>query len=338
MARQVTTVSLNAKIPGMIQIHDYKETLRREWEDFVLRANNGTLFHRQRFLDYHPKGRFDDRHLIIKDGHALKAVMPGLIKDEQGSKTLISYGGASCGGLVIAPGLGIADIHKICESVAGHWARQGIKRILITQPPLIYMKSPHQYIDFCWAKLGFTYLKREITAVIPLEFDCEDCIPAGFKQETRTALRKGQKAGIEVRQTDDLGEFYHILEKNLSQRHNVKPTHTLDELAKLKKLLPDDVIQFTAYQGKKALAGITVFVCNPRVMLAFYISHDQHYQELRPVNSVYYEAIRWGWANGYKYLDLGTFTLNMQPNWGLGKFKENFGARGFLRETFELRL
>lgn len=322
----------------MIQVHEYKESKRQEWEDFVLSANNGTVFHRQRFLDYHPKGRFDNRHLMVRDGSALLAVMPGLIRDEQGSAALVSYGGASYGGLVIAPGLGIADVHRIAEAAAGHWRGQGVSRMLVTQPPLIYMKRPHQYVDFCWAGLGASYLKREITAVIPLDFHDEDGVIASFRQETRTALRKGQRAGIEVRQTGDLDEFYHILERNLSQRHNVKPTHTAEELKRLKKLLPDEVIQFTAYLKNRPLAGITVFSCNPRVILAFYISHDQKYQELRPVNSVYHEVIRWGWQNGYKYLDLGTFTLNMQPNWGLGKFKENFGARGFLRETFELKL
>ncbi len=322
----------------MIQVHEYRESKRQQWEDFVLSADNGTLFHRQRFIDYHPRGRFDNRHLMLYQGGTLAAVLPGLVRDEQGSPTLVSYGGASYGGLVIAPGLGIADISKICEAAVDHWARQGVTRMLVTQPPLIYMARPNQYVDFCWARLGATYLKREITAVIPLRFRDDQAVIASFRSETRTALRKGQKAGIEVRQSDDLDEFYHILEKNLSQRHNVKPTHTAEELKKLKKLLPDEIIQFTAYLRNKPLAGITVFVCNPRVILAFYISHDQKYQELRPVNTVYHEVIRWGWQSGYQHLDLGTFTLNMQPNWGLGKFKENFGARGFLRETFELRM
>lgn len=322
----------------MIQVHEYKESKRQEWEDFVPAANNGTVFHRQRFLDYHPRGRFDNRHLMVYQGGTLAALLPGLVKEGPEGRTLVSYGGASYGGLVIAPGLGIADVHHITEAAVEHWRKQGVSRMLVTQPPLVYMARPHQYVDFCWARLGAASLKREITAVIPLAFPDEQDVVASFRSETRTALRKGLRAGIEVRQSDDLDEFYHILEKNLSQRHNVKPTHTAEELRKLKQLLPDEVIQFTAYLKSKPLAGITVFVCNPRVILAFYISHDQKYQELRPVNTVYHEVIRWGWQNGYQYLDLGTFTLNMQPNWGLGKFKENFGARGYLRETFELRL
>jgi hypothetical protein len=322
----------------MLKIFSYKENDRKEWESFIQRANNGTIFHSQRFLDYHPRGRFQNHHILIRKKQNLLAVMPALIKEEQGQKAVISYGGASYGGLVTAPGLGIADYNALVSEMTGYWVKQGIKRILVTQPPLVYCRKPDQYLDFCYVKNGYHYLKREVTAVIPLSFKSEEDILAGLKQETRTALRKAQRAGIEVRRSDDLAEFYHILERNLGARHNVKPTHTLEELLKLKRLLPDQVLQFTSYLGRKALAGITVFVCNPKAILAFYISHDQRYQELRPVNSVYYQVMRWAWSQGYKHLDLGTFTLNMEPNWGLGKFKENFGARGYLRDTFEYRV
>ncbi|HAD82372.1 MAG: hypothetical protein A2509_08330 [Candidatus Edwardsbacteria bacterium RIFOXYD12_FULL_50_11] len=320
-----------------LQIKVYKSNLRTQWEEFVATANNGTVFHRQQFLDYHPQGRFDNHHLMLYDGARLAAVMPALIKDEQGSKTVISYGGASYGGLVVAAGSGIAEINRMAEAATEYWSRQGAKRILITQPPLIYMQQPNQYIDFSLSKLGYSYLKREITAVILLEFPGEEAIASSFKPETRTALRKSYRSGVTVRVREDIDEFYHILEKNLSARHNVKPTHTLAELKRLKKLLPKNMLQFTSYLGKTPVAGMTVFICNPRVLLAFYISHDQDYQEHRPVNSVYHQVIKWGWESGFKYLDLGTFTLNMQPNWGLGRFKEGFGARGYLRETFELR-
>lgn len=319
-------------------IKKYRKSDREQWEAFSAAANNGTIFHRQQFLDYHPPDRFDNHHLMIYSGNRLVAIMPALIKDEQGNPTVISYGGASYGGLVTAMGTDIAQTSRIAESVTEYWAREGVKRILVTQPPLIYQRQPNQYIDFCLARIGYTYLKREITAVIPLDFETEESIVNGFRPETRTALRKAYKSDISVKISPDIDEFYHILERNLGARHNVKPTHTLAELKKLKKLLPDSILQFTSYLGKTPVAGITVFICNPKVILAFYISHDQNYQEYRPVNSVYHQVVKWGWENGYKYLDLGTFTLNMQPNWGLGRFKEGFGARGYLRETFELRL
>lgn len=320
-----------------IRIKNYKDSLRPQWESFVTAANNGTIFHRQQFLDYHPAGRFDNRHLMIYDGQRLAAVMPALVREEPAGTAVISYGGASYGGLVTAPGLGIAQFSRMAEAITEYWLREGAKRIIITQPPLIYMRQPHQYWEFALARLGYVYLKREITAAIPLDFSREEDITASFRPETRTALRKSYRSGVAVQISHNLEEFYRILEGNLSSRHNVKPTHTLTELKKLKKLLPDDILQFTSYLNGRPVAGMTVFACNPRVILAFYISHDQEYQEFRPVNSVYHRVIQWGWNNGFKHLDLGTFTLNMEPNWGLGRFKEGFGARGFLRETFEFK-
>ena len=35
--------------------------------------------------------------------------------------------------------------------------------------------------------------------------------------------------------------------------------------------------------------------------------------------------------------DFGIFTVNGEPNMGLGRFKENFGASGIFRDTIELK-
>jgi len=37
-------------------------------------------------------------------------------------------------------------------------------------------------------------------------------------------------------------------------------------------------------------------------------------------------------------LDFGIFTVNEDPNMGLARFKENFGASGIFRDTLELHL
>jgi len=73
-----------------LQIKRYQNNFRSQWEEFVTAANNGTVFHRQQFLDYHPKGRFENHHLVINDGNRIVAVIPALIKDEQGNPVVIS--------------------------------------------------------------------------------------------------------------------------------------------------------------------------------------------------------------------------------------------------------
>jgi len=219
------------------------------------------------------------------------------------------------------------------EHVVQHLKVKGYKRIILTQPPLIYYRNPNQYIDFALLKNNFKYLKREVTAVIPL--DAAEPL-ATFHGDARRSTKKAIREGVKVLISEDYARFYDILKHNLGMRHNVTPTHTLDELISLKKILPDKIKLFGAYFKEKMLGGIVIFVTNPRVILAFYISHDDKYQTYRPVNLLFYEVIKWGRNQGFKYLDLGTFTLDMTPNWGLGRFKENFAARGFLRDTYEL--
>ena len=159
-----------------------------------------------------------------------------------------------------------------------------------------------------------------------------------FKPNARRSTKKAMREGVEVKISDDFEKFYKILEHNLGMRHNVQPTHTLEELKRLKRLLLDKIILFAAYLDNLMLGGIVLFVANPNVILAFYISHNNRYQQYRPVNLLLYEIIKWARLQGFKYLDLGTFTLNMEPNWGLGRFKENHNARGFLRDTYTIEL
>lgn len=117
-------------------------------------------------------------------------------------------------------------------------------------------------------------------------------------------------------------------------RHCVTPTHSLDELLLLKRLFPAKIRLWGAFLGDKLIAGVCNFTVNPRVVLAFYISHDEKYQEFRAVNLLFREIMKRAAAEGFTWLDFGIFTVNMEPNWGLARFKENFGARGIFRDTF----
>jgi hypothetical protein len=314
-----------------MEIRKSSDRDHKHWEEFVAQANNGTIFHSLAFLDYHPAHRFKNHHLIIKERGNIIAVFPAVEED----KTIISHKGASYGGFVFKDGLGIHTIYLMVEHTAAYLKKQGYEKIILTQPPLIYYRNPHQYLDFALLKNGFEYVRREVTAVIKL--GAGDPL-ATFHGDARRSTKKAIREGVKVMISEDYAEFYKILKHNLSMRHNVTPTHSLNELMKLQKIFPQRIRLFGAYLEGKMLGGIVVFEANAKVILAFYISHDAKYQNYRPVNLLFYEVIKWGRSQGYKYLDLGTFTLNMDPNWGLGRFKENFSARGFLRDTYQLAM
>jgi len=184
---------------------------------------------------------------------------------------------------------------------------------------------------------GFQYLKREVSSISALDVK-EDEVLNLFKPEARTAVRKAEKSGVIIGKSDDYREYYTMLKNNLALRHNVNPAHSLDELISLNRLFPQQIYLLGAYLQDKLIAGIVNFECNENAALLFYISHDPEYQNYRAVNLLFYDIMKRSIAKNFKYLDFGLFTVNMEPNWGLGRFKENFGARGMLRDTFYLDL
>ncbi len=304
-----------------------------EWENFVECSDNGTIFHKRLFLSYHPKDRFDDASLVVKKDKELLSVFPAVLIKRDGKKILSSHGGASYGGFCYKQNLNLKEAFNLVECLLSFAKDLNCDRVQLTPPPMIYQTKYSNYIDFALVKNNFGYVKREVSSVVQLDVPTENLLST-YRQEARTAVKKAIKQGIEIAECERFEEYYEILKKNLKMRHNVSPTHSLEELIKLKRMFPGKIRLWGAFLGEKLIAGVCNFSANQRVVLAFYISHDEDYQEYRAVNLLFYEIMKRYQEEGFKFLDFGIFTVNMDPNWGLGRFKENFGARGIFRDTF----
>jgi hypothetical protein len=320
-----------------LEISRYLKRDDKLWDDFVWTANNGTIFHTRKFLAYHPPDRFKDHSLLFYDKGRIVALLPAVdvLFDER--RTLMSHRGASYGSFVVRDSLSIREAFDLVEAMLAYCRGQGFESVDLTPPPQIYLHRPSNYVDFALVQNGFTYRKREVSSMIPLDFPREQILNT-FIESSRRAVRRGQKLGVIVRESEDYRRFYEILKKNLRLRHGVNPTHTLDELLYLRKIFPDRIHLFAAYHENIMVAGVVMFICNPRVVLAFYISHDEEYQQYRGVNCLFHDIIDWGIQNGYGFLDYGIFTVNEDPNWGLARFKESFGAQGIFRDSLRCYL
>jgi len=103
-------------------------------------------------------------------------------------------------------------------------------------------------------------------------------------------------------------------------------------------MFPQKIKMFSAFFNNKMIAGVITFQINKNVLLAFYISHDELYSELRAVNLLFYKIFDLAIKSNFKIFDFGIFTINGKPNLGLGRFKENFGASGIFRDTIEKKI
>lgn len=321
----------------MFTLHRYINQNESRWDQFVSSGNNGTLFHLRKFLNYHPKDRFQDHSILIEKKQNLFSVLPAAELIVDGKRILVSHPGSTVGSFVVPENLSIADAMSMSEALVTYVKENNFSGIRITLPPTLYQRRLSNYMDFSFFKQGFTYSKRDVTSILFLE-DSLDKNLAKFKSSHLRAVRNAQEKGVTVCQSNDFDSFYHILEQNLNIRHGVSPTHTLAELKNIHALFPDRVNLFAAFVKDVMVAGVVNFVVNDHVVLAFYISHDEAYQEFRAVNLLFYSIFDWAIQQGFRIYDFGTFTVNEEPNMGLGRFKENFGASGIFRDTIELKL
>lgn len=307
------------------------------WDALIPGMNNGTLFHSRKFLSYHPGGRFVDHSLLFLKNNRIRAVFPAAeVRAEDGTK-LVSHPGASFGSFVVPEDLTFRESKDMVQKLIDYCCDHGFSGIQITMPPVLYSRRPSNYMDFSLLQAGFHYRAREITSVLFLEKDINKTV-AKFKASHRQAVRRAERRGVTARQSHDLDAFYAILKQNLKIRHNVQPTHSPGELKRLKKLFPDDIQLWGAYIDNKMVAGVVNFICNTDAILAFYISHDEAYQDYRPLNLLFYTIFEWAIEKHFRVFDFGIFTVKEKPNYGLGRFKENFGASGMFRDTLEKTL
>lgn len=319
-----------------MDIIPYSESWKQKWDDFVLRSNNGTMFHLQKFFDYHPENKFQFNHLIFLENNEIVALLPGSLKNG----VFESPVGASYGSIVIGD-YSFKKIMEVVSALKEYGKKEGIKEFILTSAPMIYEEYQNQSLDFAMLWQGFSFDLHYISSAIKLDHSRD--IISRFKPTIRRNLRKYlNDPDLRVEINERYDEFYPILLENKA-RHNVKPTHSLEDLYKLKELLPNNLALFMVYYKDMPIAGSVMFLVNKSVSLCFYNMLRYEYEHLKPIQRVMYEVVKWSTEQGYQYVDIGvsqdTKADNpMTPSMSLIDFKEKFDAKTIMRNTFRIKL
>ncbi|MCB9259303.1 MAG: GNAT family N-acetyltransferase [Ignavibacteriales bacterium] len=319
-----------------MEIIEYSEEWKEKWDEFVINSSNGTMFHMQKFFDYHIPGKFKFNHLIFLEKNKIKAVLPGSIINGTLFESPI---GASYGSIVIGD-ITFKETMEIVSTLIEYAKKSGLKELMLTAAPMIYETYPNHNLDFAMLWQGFNFDLHYISSAIKLDKNLD--IIERFRPTIRRNIRKSIKEGITVEINERYDEFYPILIENKS-RHNVKPTHSYDDLMKLKKLMPDRLKLFMVYLDDKPIGGSLMFYANKNVAICFYNMLLYDYAQYKPIQRVMYEVVKDATENGYNYVDIGvsqdTSAENpMTPSMNLIDFKEKFDAKSIMRNTLHLKL
>lgn len=319
-----------------MEVIPYSVEWKEQWDSFVQSSNNGTMFHEQKFFDYHAPNKFNFNHLMIVDNGCLLAVLPGAVNSDNIFESPI---GASYGS-IITKDVKFKMAMEIVEAFIIYGKKNGYSGFELTAPPMVYEKHPNQNLDFAMLWQGFSYSLHYISSAIKLNDDRD--ILSRFSRTAKLNVKKtSNNDDIRVELNERYDQFYPILLKNKA-KHDAKPTHSLEDLIKLNQLMPGRLKLFMLYYKDIPIGGTNMFFVNDTCALCFYNMIDYDYDYLKPAHRLIYESMKYCKAEGYTYYDIGvsqdTKAANpMTPSMSLIDFKEQFDAKTIMRNTLSIR-
>ena len=321
-----------------IRIEPYQPEHKAVWEAFVAASCNGTFFHTRRFLSYHAEGRFTDASLLFYKDTNLVAVLPAAAVDEEDGRWIVSHPGATNCGLVLSERYGMHDTGEIVDAFM-EFARgqgyNGARFLRLTPTYLQRFASDDQ--EYWLYQRGWSLFRFELSTALILSSLTEATLLDSFDGKCRNAVRQGLRSGVTVALSDDFDQYWPILEETLQPRHNTHPTHTLEEIKRLRDIAPQEVRLLAAFREGRMIAGIVFITLHDQAMYTLYIAQRYSEQHLRPLHLLIYELMALSLREGRKVFHFGISTENHGSivNEGLFFFKESFGGVSLRRESWQ---
>ena len=323
----------------------YEKDKEDVWDLFIENeAVNATFLQSRKFLNYHPKDRFDDYSLMIYNSkNQLVALCPATMEiDEKGKKCFFSHKGSSFGGILTNhKNYTIIKYISLIDAVENFLSKNGFSFVFYKVTSELFCKGQIQTELY-----SFFYKEYESAEELSLYVDYatyKDDIVKNFSQGKRTDVNnciKNKMYFLEISCDAELKKFYDLLCHNL-EKYNTKPVHTLEELIRLKKDILKDKCEFWGvYLEDKLVAGGMLFLFSDKVAHTQYLCADFEYNKLSPMSFIYFSFLRMLKERGFETVSWGTVTENSGKylNTGLLKSKEAYGSKYSINWSFRKQI
>ena len=313
----------------MFEIRRYTAGQADEWNAFVAASKNGTFLFDRRYMDYH-SDRFEDCSLMVYYKSELYALLPA----NRVADTLYSHQGLTYGGLLMTSDSKTAVVRDAFVAVNAFLRQEGIRRVRYKHMPWIYAAQLAEEDLFalhhvCQAQI----CSRDVSSVVMLSHR----LP--LSELRRRCVKKAQKAGVVIRESEDCSEFWPLLEANLKARYNARPVHSLEEITMLRSRFPQHIRLFVACKDGRVIGGTLLYIC-ARTVKTQYISANEEGRRVGALDLLFTTLLDQCSENGMEYFDFGTSNRpdNNDLNDSLIFQKEGFGGRAVCYDTYEYSL
>lgn len=311
----------------MIEAASYAPDWLEAWNGLNCEARNGHFLFDRGYMDYHAD-RFADASLIFTEGDRLAALFPANRRED----AVISHEGLTFGGLVLADETRAAATLAVFEALLTRLRADGVKRLVYKPLPWIYHRRPAQDDLYALFRHGARLTRRDVTTLISYD------APGARSSRRERGVKKAKKAELAFGPSERWANYWALLAEVLKERHEVRPTHSLDEIQLLADRFPDAVRLFTAEQGAELVAGVVIYESDV-VAHAQYIASGDRGRETGALDGLFTMLIE-SYRGRKRRFDFGISNEEGGRilNEGLVGYKEEFGGTTGVHDVYEIDL
>lgn len=313
-----------------ILVRSLKEEEHGAWDEFCHSTFQGTFLHTRRFLSYHGD-RFVDQSLVLEEDGEWVGILPAAISPSN-NNWIVSHPGATYGGLLHKGRLQGSRMVEALIQIQKYYAEQGFSRLIYKAVPSLYHRFPANDDLYALFRVGGMRSRCDLSSAI----DLSDRLPVSVRR--KRSLKRAVKEGVQVIVGKQyLQELWNVLRENLSVKHNVEPTHSLNEIALLFDRFPENIQCVCGLLEQRVVAGVILFNTSTTSHAQYIASSNVGY-EVSALDAVFEHCINEAQNNNKSWFDFGISNEDQGKtlNDGLYKFKCEFGGGGIVHEFYEL--
>jgi len=298
----------------LVKIVKYTSEYKDQWNAVIKQSMNGCFLHERDFMEYH-SDRFEDHSLLFFEDEVLTACFPAHVSNN----VLYSHRGLTYAGLIA-----IAKTESYSEylqTLISYCNKENFYSLEIKLPPKFHDPT----FDVHFKELKNSGLEKTSESVDLFVDLTKEWLPSSKKT---AGYRNGKFEGLELIKNDDLEIFWKdLLVPQLSQRHDAKPVHTLEEIQLLKSRFPDQILQYTVAMEGNKVAGITLFDFSSVLKIQYAAANATGFDN-NAMDFLYLEIIKEARDSKKQFVDLGTVNnTDTSINEGLLRFKKQLGGQ-----------
>ena len=322
------------------RLYDLSEKELKAVDNFILSENtNGEFINTVKYMDYHPKTRFSDDSVVVRDAESagVRAVMLAA-KDLADGKVVISHPGTSFAGIVLDSKLSMDKAFEAMSIIENYYETK-YERIVIRTRPSWYDRQPMGKPEYFLMRNGYQLDMTAFANVIDIsQISDEEDILKLFDSKRRNEVRKTLKEGLFFLEKDTIirSAVWDNMNSNLKERFDSHTTHSFEEISDLMRRYPDNIVPYYEVTEAGEYGAFALIYKFKNVFHTQYLDVNytlsRHYPNLALIYSLIMEARK----EGYTKFSLGPSTEEQGKvvNSGLYSYKAGYGGGDMIMPVF----